>query len=250
MVFNLTQVNSAEIFSTDRGILVIESPVKKKILHLLSEGGKTGSEIRDELDKAKSTISVHLKDLEELSLIEEKTYSQDKRKKIFSISADLFGKSQKPSDQHYKKILRNLNESAGDSYEFLKNLFHLIRYGFDSLGMNVGPALRELGRDAGKSLAENFESENLPDLLKEIQNFWKENKLGEMELKDDYLLVEDCFDCGGLPDIGKTVCSLDEGMIEGIISEKIGGEVNVKETECFGTGENYCRFEMKIEDDS
>lgn len=239
--------NSAEIFSTDRGILVIESPVKKKILHLLSEGGKTGSEIRKELDKAKSTISVHLNDLEKLGLIEEKTYSKDKRKKLFSISADLFGKSMKPSDQHYKKILQNLSNSTGDSYEFLKSLFHLIRYGFDSLGMNVGPALKEIGRDAGENLAENFESENLPDLLNEIQSFWKENKLGEMELKEDYLLVRDCFDCGGLPDINKTVCSLDEGMIEGIIAEKTGDKVSVKETECFGTGQNYCRFEMEIE---
>lgn len=239
--------NSAEIFSTDRGILVIESPVKKKILHLLSGGEKTGSEIREELNKAKSTISVHLKDLEELGLIEEKTYSQDRRKKLFSISADLFGKSQKPSDQHYKKILQNLSNSGGNSYDFLKGLFHLIRYGFDSLGMNVEPALKEIGKDAGESLAENFESEDLPGLLKEIQDFWKENRLGKIELRDGYLLVRDCFDCGGLPDINKTVCSLDEGMIEGIISKKTGDRVSVEETECLGTGENYCRFEMEIE---
>lgn len=238
---------SAEIFSTDKGILVIENPVKKRILHLLSHEGKAGSEIREELDKAKSTISVHLKDLQGLGLIEEKEHPQDKRKKVFSITAEFFGESQSPSDQHYKKILKNLSDSAGDSYGFLKNMFHLIRYGFDSLGMNVRPALKEMGRDAGKNLAENFESEEFSDLLIEIQEFWGENGLGEVDLEDNQLLVHDCFDCGGLPDIGKSVCSLDEGMIEGIISEKIGKEVSVTEKDCYGKGDDYCKFEIEFD---
>lgn len=238
---------SAEIFSTDRGILVIENPVKKRILHFLSHGEKTGSEIREELDKAKSTISVHLKDLQELGLIKEQEHSQDKRKKVFLITGDFFGESQSPSDQHYKKILENLSNSAGDSYDFLKNMFHLIRYGFDSLGMNVRPALKEMGRDAGKNLAENFESGNLADLLIEIQEFWEENRLGEMDLEDNQMLVQDCFDCSGLPDIDKSVCSLDEGMIEGIISEKIGEEVSVSEKDCYGKGDDYCKFEIESE---
>lgn len=239
----------AEIFSTESGILAVTSPVKKKILHLLSEGEKTGSEIRKELDKAKSTISVHLKDLEELGLIEEKTSPSDKRKKVFSLSATLFGKSQLPSDQHYEKILNNLKNSAGNNYEFLKNLFHLIRYGFDSLGINVGPALKNLGRDAGRSLAENFESENMTELLKEVQRFWKNNKLGNIEIKQNQLIVYDCFDCGGLPNISKTVCSLDEGMLEGIIEEKTGTKITVKEDECFGTGKNHCKFKIEKTED-
>ncbi len=240
--------NKTEIFSTEKGMLAIESPVKKKILHLLSHEEKTGKEIREKLGKAKSTISVHLSDLENAGLIEEKINPTDERKKIYSISANLLGKSQLPSDKAYKSILSKLKNSAGDSYEFLKNLFHLIRYGFDSLGINVSPALREIGKDAGKNLSENFKSETLPELFEEIKDFWDDNRLGNIEIDEKQLIVQDCFDCGGLPEIGTTVCSLDEGIIEGIIEEKTKHEVRVREKECYGTGKNHCKFKIEIED--
>lgn len=235
---------STELFSTDRGILAVQSPVKKRILHLLSEGEKTEKEIEGKLNRAKSTISVHLSDLEELGLIDERPYPPDRRKKLFSLSASPFGKSKIPSDKHYKEILRNLRQAAGNSYEFLRCLFHLVRYGFDSLGMDVDPALKQVGRDTGRSLAKDFKSDTLPELLKEIQDFWKDNRLGELEVENDYLIVSNCFDCGGLPAIGETVCSLDEGMIEGIIEEKTDMHVTVRETECFGTGNKHCKFEL------
>ncbi|KXB06334.1 hypothetical protein AKJ51_03860 [candidate division MSBL1 archaeon SCGC-AAA382A20] len=240
--------NKAEMFSTKKGVIAVKSPVKQKILHKLANGEKTGREIRKNLERAKSTISVHLSDLEELGLIKEKTCSSDKRKKVYSLTADFFGRSQTPSNQHYKKILKNLRSSAGDSDKLLRSLFHLIRYGFDSLGINVGPALKEIGRDAGKSLAKNFDSVNLSELLKEIKKFWKDNKLGEIKINDNFLLVYDCFDCGGMPDINETVCSLDEGMIEGIIKERTGEKISVQEVECFGTGENRCKFKMSSSD--
>lgn len=236
--------NKTEIFSTEKGILAVRGPVKKKILNLLSQGEKTGKEIRKKTGKAKSTISVHLTDLEETGLIEEKVDPSDERKKIYSLTADLLGKSQPPSDEHYQTILNKIKNSAGDNYEFLKNLFHLIRYGFDSLGINVSPALREIGKDAGKSLAENFKSKKLPTLLKEIKEFWKNNRLGDMEIGEEQVIVHDCFDCGGLPEIGTKVCSLDEGIIEGIIEKKTNRQVKVREVECCGTGKDHCKFNL------
>ncbi len=240
--------DDTEIFSTGRGVLAVKSPVKRKILHMVSNEGKTGGEIRDNLGKAKSTISVHLSDLEELGLIEERVCPSDGRKKIYSLSGDLLGRSEKPSDVHFENILAKLRKSSGDSYKFLKNLFHLIRYGFGSLGMNVGPALKEMGREAGESLAKDFQSEDIPDLLEEIKSFWKDNKLGEIEIEEgNCLTVHDCFDCAGAPEVGSTICSLDEGMLEGIIEERTGKGVSIRETECFGTGKDHCRFEMIFE---
>ncbi len=244
----MNQNKKTEIFSTGKGVLAVKGPAKKKILHQLSKGEKTGKQIREELGKAKSTISVHLSDLKELGLINERKCSEDERKKIYSLSADLFGKSRPPSNKHYRKILDNLKESAGNDYEFLKNLFHLIRYGFDNLGINLTPALRSIGKDAGNALAEKFESENLSELLEEIQKFWKRNRLGKTKIKNNHIIVQDCFDCGGMPEIGTKVCSLDEGILEGIIETKTGEKAKVREKECFGTGENHCRFEISLED--
>lgn len=241
--------SNTEIFSTDNGILTVKNPVKRRILSLLSDGEKTGSEIREELDRAKSTISVHLSDLEELGLIEESPCPTDNRKKIFSLRANRFGKSQVPSKEPYEEILKNLRKSAGQSYKFLRSLFHLIRYGFESMGMDMRPALRVMGRDAGKSIAQDLESESMRDLLMEIQTFLKDNELGELLIEDKKeLKIINCFDCAELPNIGSTVCTFYEGLFEGMIIEKTDLNITVREVECFAEGKNYCRFNIEIEE--
>jgi len=238
--------NRSNIFSTKNGAVVIKSNVKNRIIELLMESDKTSREIREELGKAKSTISVHLSDLKELDIIKEKTHPDDERKKIFYINSKLLGMSETPFDEHYNHMLDNLKESSGDSYDFLKSLFHLIRYGLTSFGLDIHPALKEIGRDVGKKIAENFESDDMTSLLEEIGEFWRENRLGEIKVVDENnILVEDCFDCCDMPDLGTTFCSLDEGMIEGIIKAVLGLDVDVKETECFGTGDNHCKFNIQ-----
>lgn len=240
-----TVKNKTEIFSTEKGVLTVDSPVKKKILSLLSEGDKTQGEIREAFNKAKSTISVHLSDLRESGLIEEKPCPSDKRKKIFSLRADPFGKTKTPSKEPYEEILKNLRESSGESFEFVKNLFHLLRYGFESFGIDMTPALKVLGRDAGESIGANFESENIENLIEEIQIFFKNNNLGELLIENENdLVIFNCFDCSGLPNTGSTVCTFYEGLFEGIIKEKTDIDVSVREAECFAEGNNYCRFKI------
>lgn len=238
--------NRSNIFSTEKGAVVIKSEVKNKIISLLMEGEKTSREIREELGKAKSTISVHLSDLKELDIIREKVHPEDERKKIFYINSKLLGMSEPPFDEHYKHMLDNLKDASGDSYEFLKSLFHLIRYGLTSFGLDIHPALKEIGRDAGREIADKFDSNDIEGLLVELKRFWSENQLGEIKVVDENsILVKDCFDCCDMPDLGTTFCSLDEGMIEGIIEAKLDIDVEVKETECFGTGDNHCRFNIQ-----
>lgn len=239
-----------EIFTTEGGAIAIDSPTKKQILHSLSLDDKTVKQISEEIGKAKSTTSVHLSDLAELGLIEENESEEDARKKIYSLEADFFGESTPPTSKQYRHILENLEKSSTDKYEFLKNLFHLIRYGFDSQGVNVAPALKSIGRDAGKSLTENFDSETLDGLKKEIKEFWEATSLGEVEFENNSIIVHDCFDCGGMPDIGSTICSLDEGILEGIIMEKTGRKISIKEEECHAVGEDHCKFRIKgLEDE-
>ncbi|MFW6038419.1 MAG: ArsR family transcriptional regulator [Candidatus Saliniplasma sp.] len=241
-------VTETRIFSTQKGAVVIESKTKNKIIQLLMEGDKTSREISDALDKAKSTTSVHLSDLENLGLIETKVDKEDKRLKIFSLNTKLLGTSDIPTDEHYLGILENLKKSSGDEYNFLKSLFHLIRYGLSSFGLDVHPALREIGRDAGRKMAENLEVGSMDELLKEVRKLWFENQLGDVEIVDSStIVVHDCFDCCDMPDVGTTFCSLDEGMIEGIVDEALGISVSVREIECFGKGDENCKFEI-IED--
>ncbi len=234
------------LYSTDKGAVVIKSKTKNQIIRMLMTGEKTGGEIRDALDKAKSTISVHLSDLERLGIIKEKVHPTDSRKKIYFIDSKLLGSSKVPFDEHYDAMLDNLDKSSGDPYDFLKSLFHLIRYGLTSFGLDVHPALKEIGRDAGKKLGNRFEAGDLQELLQELSIFWKKNRLGRITIVDEKtILVDDCFDCCDMPDVGSTFCSLDEGLIEGVVEEVLGEKIDVKEIECFGEGSDHCKFVLE-----
>ncbi|MBS3817779.1 MAG: ArsR family transcriptional regulator [Candidatus Thermoplasmatota archaeon] len=242
----MNDTRSPRIFSTDKGIVMVQSETKNLIIDFLIERDMTGAEIREELDKAKSTVSVHLSDLTDLGIIDEKDHPDDERKKLFYLKSKLLGQSEAPYDEHYKKILANLKGSKGDEYEFLKSLFHLIRYGLISFGLDIHPALKEIGRDAGRSIGQGFNSKTKENALKEIADLWEDTGLGTIKTEEsDYLVIEDCFDCDEMPDVGHTLCSLDEGIIEGIIEETLDKKVIVTEKECHATGADHCKFDLE-----
>ncbi|HET9571256.1 MAG TPA: 4-vinyl reductase [Bacteroidales bacterium] len=54
-------------------------------------------------------------------------------------------------------------------------------------------------------------------------------------------LSED-LDCSGLPVNGYTVCDYDEGFFAGIFECYTGKEFEVKEIDCWSTGDRTCRF--------
>ena len=56
------------------------------------------------------------------------------------------------------------------------------------------------------------------------------------------LTVSEDLDCSGLPIYGETVCNYDEGFIAGIFYVYTGKEFNVKEIDCWSTGDRTCRF--------
>jgi hypothetical protein len=238
-----------EIYSTKKGMIAIESPIKNKILQKLQEKELSFEELIHVCGKAKSTMSVHLNDLLQMGLIYKRIDPKDRRKKYFGINSDLIVSSSTPVVMHYAKILRSVPGFIGDKYGFLKSIFHLVRCGMESYGVDTRPALKKIGRDIGRELSSYFVSDNIDGLIKEIGQFWEKQGLGKVKrLYTDVptILVEDCFDCGTMPNVGRTQCSLDEGILEAIIEEKLKVQCSIDEVECHGTGHSHCKFVIKI----
>ncbi len=237
----------AEIYSGKKGVIFVTGETKKMMIRLLQEGEISEERLVRELGKARSTISVHLSDLKDMGLVEERHSTRDARKKIFVLSAKLIGGSEHPYKDRYYELLNNLRESSGSPYSFLKGLFHIIRYGLISQGLDVQPALKEIGREAGITLSPLFRSSDIEGLLGEISDFWSENGLGEVKvLTEDTILVKDCFDCSGIPEADETLCSLDEGLLEGIIQGVTGLKTRITEESCYGTGHKGCVFKLEV----
>ncbi|MCE8425792.1 MAG: ArsR family transcriptional regulator [Candidatus Methanoperedens sp.] len=233
------------IFSTEKGIVALDSPVKLKILEILKNGTRCFDDIVEQSGKAKSTISVHLDDLEKLNLILEKTYTEDKRKKYFILNSICLACSEPPLREQYYKHLDTVKISGFNGDSFMKHIFHTIRFGMEAYGFNPKPIMKRLGMDMGTKIGNEFDTDNYYDIMTKLSLFWKANKLGNMTVdrrEEAEILITDCYHCSKMPNVGKTLCSMDEGLIEGVFSSCLDIQCNVKETECYGTGYDHCKF--------
>ncbi|MCK4798159.1 MAG: winged helix-turn-helix transcriptional regulator, partial [Spirochaetes bacterium] len=103
----MEQNRATTIFATKEGIVALDSPVKLQLLDILKEGTTSFEELVNQTGKAKSTISVHLNDLEKLNLIENKPSPSDKRKKFFVFNSQYVAHSQKPMWENYETHMNN-----------------------------------------------------------------------------------------------------------------------------------------------
>jgi predicted hydrocarbon binding protein len=239
------QETATTIFATEKGIVALDSPIKLKILALLNNGVSSFDELVEKSGKAKSTVSVHLNDLQNMKLIEEKISGGDKRKKYFILNSLYLAYSEIPLRQEYYKHLSDVEISGLNGNSFLIHLFHTVRYGMEAYGFDPRPIMKRLGKDVGEQIGHEFKSQNINGILKELTAFWKNQELGEMTVIDGArpgILVTDCYHCGRMPNVGKTLCSMDEGIIEGIFSNRLNLILAVHEIECYGTGHGHCRF--------
>ncbi len=231
------------IYSTEKGIVALDSPVKLKILEMLRKGVVSFDDLVEQSGKAKSTISVHLDDLEKQNLIKEKSSLQDKRKKYFFLNSVWVACSEMPIMKQYQRNLDTFEISGLNGDSFIMHIFQTVRYGMEAYGFNPKPIMKLLGRDIGTRLGPDLKSNEASTLLQELSEFWKSHKLGDMKIHNSStIIITECYHCSKMPNVGKTLCSMDEGILEGIFSSRLGIDYNFKETECFGTGFNHCKF--------
>jgi hypothetical protein len=59
------------------------------------------------------------------------------------------------------------------------------------------------------------------------------------------LIVKDDYDMSDVPDVGKTLCILNEGILEAVFDGRTGVPLRVTQSECFGIKSNYCKFVLE-----
>ena len=237
------------IFSTQKGLKTIKSPVKIKILKQLGEGKLSFHEIVELNEKSKSTISAHLKSLTEDGLINFQPHPSDQRKKIFYINSKYVGTLEQHNvwEREEEKVEFLLNEilNKGDPFEFFKLTLHLIRVTMIKEGINIDPILTQSGLRIGEVIYKQLGKPKIKELIPTLIEFWKSNALGTMSLENTdpiTIKVIDCFECGLLPQISKSACALDVGILEAVFSQALKKEIFVEETKCYAKGDECCLF--------
>ena len=110
------------------------------------------------------------------------------------------------------------------------------------------------GHLAGTHFAENVLdlSGDFDHFIANLQKNLVEMKIGilrversDLENMKFTLTVSEDLDCSGLPVTDETVCDYDEGFIAGIMERYTGKPFDVKEVDCWASGDRTCRFEAK-----
>lgn len=110
------------------------------------------------------------------------------------------------------------------------------------------------GELAGKQLFKNVitQKTDFGAFVKELQEVLASLKIGvlriekaDMDKMEFTLTVAEDLDCSGLPVCDETICTYDEGFIGGLLEEFSGKKFEVKEVDCWCSGERVCRFNVK-----
>ncbi|MDO5835387.1 MAG: ArsR family transcriptional regulator [Methanobacterium sp.] len=235
-----------ELFSTPKGVKAVKSPVRVKILSMLREGDLSFDEIVKFSGRAKSTVSSHLKSMTREGIINSRMDPNDARKKIFFIQSEYIGKLQHQQLQEdISAYIQRYIASENDPFEFFRLIFHTLRISLLTQGVDIDPILHEAGLKVGEALYEKVKDQDMDKFLGNIANFWETHSLGSVEIKTFQPLtisVQDCFECSGLPYLGRPACAFDSGILESLFSMYNNEKIKVKETKCYALGDNSCRF--------
>jgi len=190
--------------------------MKDRILQLLAERDMTVTELANTLGISKATVSHHIENLQRDGLVKVAREERVKNfiRKYYTLTI--------PNGNVSKIVIDSLKDSAckRDRADLFRNSVRLLGFAL----LKVSPHLfKRIGFEVGYALS--FDGANLEDLAE----LWQSLGLGETSCSKNSLVVEDCYFCSGLPDVGYTYCKFDEGFISGFLTKSKGDLFEVKE---------------------
>jgi len=246
----MAHVNKFHLYSTTTGLLPISSPIKRKILKFLSKGKKTQKEVMKLVKRSQSTTARHMLELEAAGLIKSYIDENDSRRKIYAVTGELVAEGGNPVNELKNHLERSTADGIEKNGNLKENINKSLRFVVESWGLSLDSMLRETGRSIGAQVIAQLgpTNGNMEQLIKELALFWKKNNMGIVQIekkKPLVLRIESNYDCTGVPDVGRPLCALDEGIMEAVFNKKTNKRWKIREYVCHGTGHNHCLFTFK-----
>ena len=160
--------------------------------------------------------------------------------------------------------LGDIKEGRGDLGEEVPVLvYRLLQYSMNHvLAEEYGPEranelYRKAGHLAGGELARNVLDLSLPldAFVAQLQEKLRELKVGVLRVEsidedagNIVLNVAQDLDCSGLPPTNEVVCSYDEGFLAGVLEAYTDKKFQVREIDCWASGDRVCRFQCSAGD--
>jgi uncharacterized protein len=238
------------LYSTENGISAVGSPVKVKILDMLARHEMAFDELVENSGRAKSTVSVHLRDLADAGIVGARTDPVDGRKKIFYLDSLFLGSADSGERGWFDldRYIRREIPCDGNPASLYRFILTTIRLNLMNQGITIDPVLHLAGLKAGGILYPCVEDTDIEGMIHGMGKLWEKNGLGEVELDRRTPLtlnIHDCFECIDLPIRGMPVCAFESGILSSLFSLYYGRQMKAVETRCYAMGSNLCRFELR-----
>jgi predicted hydrocarbon binding protein/DNA-binding HxlR family transcriptional regulator len=239
------KTDAFDVYSTTTGLRQISNPVRQKILSELQRRDLSLSEIAQLTGKAQSTLSVHLDKMVKEGLIAFRDDPQDNRRKIFYLVSRPVGSSVVPREDLMRALENTIGRSIGTPGTFLKGVIRSIVIGMEAIGFNMDPVLKDIGKQIGREIARRMKSNQVEGIITEVKEFFTQHELGDLNVYSLHpvtLIIKDEYDCSKAPDVGRTLCLMNEGILEAIFETRLGVPARVTKAETFGSGLNFCKY--------
>jgi len=174
------------------------------------------------------------------------------------MSENIFMKSGSGHEIFEWDTLGDIKEGRGDLGEYMPVIvYRLMQFTMldvlsKAFGLEKANSLfKDAGFLAGTEFAKNILNLNTDfnTFAADLQKALEDLKIGILRiesLEDEgnklVLTVGQDLDCSGLPITNENVCIYDEGFIAGILNTFTGKEYDVKEVDCWASGDRVCRF--------
>lgn len=239
------------LFSTKDNVVAVDSPVKVQILELVSAGPVPFDRIVEMTGRAKSTVSVHIRDLERSGLVASAPDPVDSRRRFIALSSSAIGRLTN-SDRNAKKSphIHGIGKAGAefsdeDIVSFFRYVVRIFRSQAMAMGINLDPVLQKTGAEVGAVLAPKVSGKSVAEVVRKMDAFWQAHGLGTIRhAGTDPLTLEvrGCFECEDLPVTGHGACAFDIGVLTAIFSHHLQCPVTVVEERCYSSGDDRCIF--------
>ena len=234
---------------------IFSDKTRLKIMELLSEKELTNSQLSRMLNLSKPTISHHLRlllDAEIVKISRKEHEEHGIQMKFYALNPNILSIAAINENKLMKQISKEVQEAMnakinGSDSRGNITLLRLIKSTILNIGIDMDKPFYDAGYNIGANvISKQIKESTLRDALTELAEMWEELKLGKMELVGEHLIkVKECYQCGNMPDMGKPLCPSDAGIIAGVLDTVCGKRYSVKEIKCWGTGYDFCEFEIK-----
>ncbi|KCZ70872.1 putative hydrocarbon binding protein (contains V4R domain) [Candidatus Methanoperedens nitroreducens] len=230
---------------------------RQRIIELLSEREMTNAQLASQMQLSKPTLSHHLKLLSDNKIIKVSRIEHEVHgipMKYYSLNPEMITISddRQINEDVKKELFKSLfggqtREELGDKVSLV--FLRLLKSSIIESGIELDRPMYHAGYNLGKNVfSKQIKTSEFDSVIKEIADIWSELKLGKVEqIGKDRIRVRDCYQCHKMPDVGKPLCPSDEGIIAGILDTVLGKSHYVREVKCWGTGYDYCEFEIRVD---